>query len=1241
MVTLSALTSRFRRPLRTHPWRWLLGGWASSLILLWLWKLLTQTHISWLDAWQWTQLWLWLLLVGMALFFYCRRPQLPPQSRSSSAESPTATLDWLTALGRQPEQQQKPWYLLLNPMALDSEAWLQQLDADSAYPTSLGKVQFHKAHSGSAQWQAWLGAEATLLEPRAQDWALDESSDDDAWPQLYAALRQCRPRRPLHGILLLLDPAWLLSPEQHASRETRLLAARLQEIAEQLQIHPQLYCYITGLEALEGFTLWSNALPPDSQQQLIGVQFSQHSHHWQDELQGFWQHWREQLAHSLPSLLLSHDQPYRRSSLFRLQQQLAELQLASGRWLQQLLQSQSQIRLRGFFLGSHGEPLPAPEPFAQWCNGIPTLTHTINDHYRLQSASGVPLPHDKPRPGFIARYWQDIVLPEATLCSPALSYARHHRMQRRVLLSVMLLGSLAMLGGWHYFYQVNQARLQQWLTRLTPTLPMDLSTHPTPNNDLARQVLILDNLLDAQLGQAVPPSTPLLDRVKEMGLYQGGVLQQGMQNRYLAQLEHQLLPRLMRILVQQMDLSASQEKLQWLTLIRLLDAPPSNRPEWLTRYLHQQMATLFDTGHPAHGILDKLGQQRLIRHVQMALQYTRWADKRTAGDPLARTDYTPSARAVYLAQTELQAIPASQRLYQQLTAMAAAELPEPVDLRQLLWPHADPEHEFANALGTDVPRTDMMSADAPSANGNHSEKAGLELPVVSTQDAALQLPRLFTIQGWQYVVNQQPRLLQQAALDLWVLDQGAQTQGPFTALDPGYQQQLWQQLRESYRLDAEARWRIALDSVAVPAAHTKEQVLQQLALFTHPEQPLSQLLQRLTQEMTYPAPLQPVASNVTPTAPPESLISPEHLPPPPAVPTWQSLLAFGQPQEQRPSRLTELEQELRNLERYLQPLLNADDQRASALAALQTGATPSVLTQFQQQAVSLPAPLDHWFTAWAQQAEHLLHQEALQALEQQWQSQVLAEYEQRLANRYPFATTDSADVALADMEHFFAPQGTFDHFYQQQLAPWLARTGYEPLPSHQQLTATKTGESTDPYTELLASVVQVEQIRRLLFNPEGQLEMNFWLQPLQLSANKRRSILDLEGQLLDYNHDAGLRTHLIWPNDPEGTGISKLTLIPTERQRSPRSIRAQGPWALFRLLEQAQEASPSDAGGSTGTGMDEMVITGSDAENSSSRELTFTVDGGQMRYRLSTEAAPLDMTLFRHFRLPETLGPQP
>ena len=93
MVTLSALTSRFRRTFRAPLWRWLVGGWASSLILLWLWKPLTRTHISWLDTWQWTQLWLWLLLAGMALFFYWRRQRLPPQSGSSSTESPLAKLD--------------------------------------------------------------------------------------------------------------------------------------------------------------------------------------------------------------------------------------------------------------------------------------------------------------------------------------------------------------------------------------------------------------------------------------------------------------------------------------------------------------------------------------------------------------------------------------------------------------------------------------------------------------------------------------------------------------------------------------------------------------------------------------------------------------------------------------------------------------------------------------------------------------------------------------------------------------------------------------------------------------------------------------------------------------------------------------------------------------------------------------------------------------------------------------------
>lgn len=144
---------------------------------------------------------------------------------------------------------------------------------------------------------------------------------------------------------------------------------------------------------------------------------------------------------------------------------------------------------------------------------------------------------------------------------------------------------------------------------------------------------------------------------------------------------------------------------------------------------------------------------------------------------------------------------------------------------------------------------------------------------------------------------------------------------------------------------------------------------------------------------------------------------------------------------------------------------------------------------------------------------------------------------------------------------------------------------------------------------------QVQQIRRQFFNEQGKLEVQFAIQPLQLSANKRRSILNLDGQLIDYHHDQQSEISLIWPNSEEGSGGSKLTFVPTAKEQSPRSIQASGRWAIFRLLQQAR-SRPLDA---TGT------------------ELEFQLDGGEMTYRLLSLTPLTDLKLFSEFDLPRSL----
>ena len=153
------------------------------------------------------------------------------------------------------------------------------------------------------------------------------------------------------------------------------------------------------------------------------------------------------------------------------------------------------------------------------------------------------------------------------------------------------------------------------------------------------------------------------------------------------------------------------------------------------------------------------------------------------------------------------------------------------------------------------------------------------------------------------------------------------------------------------------------------------------------------------------------------------------------------------------------------------------------------------------------------------------------------------------------------------------------------------------------------------WAELQQAAEQAKRIQKLLFNHQGELEMQFVIEPLELSANQRRSLLNIDGQLVDYRHDQQAEIPLIWPNSEEKSAESTLTLVPVAKDQAPRSIQTSGAWALFRLLQQAQQKR---------LGKQET-------------ELVFQLNGGKMRYRLSSHAGAIDLDLFSRFKLPQRL----
>ena len=262
----------------------------------------------------------------------------------------------------------------------------------------------------------------------------------------------------------------------------------------------------------------------------------------------------------------------------------------------------------------------------------------------------------------------------------------------------------------------------------------------------------------------------------------------------------------------------------------------------------------------------------------------------------------------------------------------------------------------------------------------------------------------------------------------------------------------------------------------------------------------------------------------------------------------------------------------------------------------------------QRIADNTPEPVGRMLHNLANQSWELMMVSATRHLESQWLDEVVAPYQERLAGRYPLSPSANREVALSDFEAFFAPNGTLDAFYQDSLKPFI-----EGAPEY---LVDAEGNSL-LRDSLYTAVQQAEQIRRAYFSRDGALDVEFALEPVSLSPDKRRSVISVDGQLIEYAHSASQRVSMIWPNALRSGTESRITMVPSEVNRSPRSISQEGAWAWFRLLEQADITSVSER----------------------ELELRFNVDGGSMRYRLFADSAPNPFTrpLASGFQLPSAL----
>ncbi|MBS9434332.1 type VI secretion system membrane subunit TssM [Photorhabdus hainanensis] len=756
-------------------------------------------------------------------------------------------------------------------------------------------------------------------------------------------------------------------------------------------------------------------------------------------------------------------------------------------------------------------------------------------------------------PYFTHTLFEEVLLAEPNLAAENRLWLNRHRHK---LLTFSTVGAgvvLALWTGWHYYYQKNYRAGDEVLAQAKTFLSVPPPQGEDRNGNL--QLPLLNPVREATLAYGDYHQKGLL---ADMGLYQGAAVGPYVENTYLQLLSQRFLPALMNGLLDDLNRApkGSEEKLAVLRIMRMLEDGSGRNKSLVEHYMQARWSQAFNGQRPL--------QAQLLTHLDYALDHTDWRAAREAGDQAAIRSFAPYKLPLIKAEKELSQLSIYQRVYQNLRIKAQDSLPPPLNLRDQIGP-------------------------------------GFDRLFIANNDKQLIIPQFLTINGLNnYFVKQDDQLIDLTVMDSWVLNLSHNVQ--YSDTD---RKEIQRQITEQYLGDYTATWRAAMNNLDIRDFTDIPQAISALEQVISGEQPISRALQILSDntrlpeiDETLPAKAQQPLRD-TPDYRLRARIHREF------APETAVLVEYGD----KNSTLQEVYQKLVALHRYLLAIQNAPVPGKAALSAVrqrleQHNSDP--IFEVQQLAKNLPAPLNRWVGELAEQAWRVVMREAISSLEIEWRDTVVRQYQTYLAGRYPFDPEATQDVPLSEFERFFRPGGTLDAFYQQNLKPFVENN----------LTHSADGQQLIRQ-DVLEQLKLADRIRDTFFSPQNGLGTQFAIEPLSLTGNKRRSLLNLDGQLLDYAHGRGSIVHLIWPNSMRAGVESQLTLIPDASGKSPRAISFTGPWAQLRLI---------NSGKLTNVRQDAF-------------DVRFTVDGGDMTYRIYVDESdnPFAGGLFSQFRLPDTL----
>jgi type VI secretion system protein ImpL len=217
------------------------------------------------------------------------------------------------------------------------------------------------------------------------------------------------------------------------------------------------------------------------------------------------------------------------------------------------------------------------------------------------------------------------------------------------------------------------------------------------------------------------------------------------------------------------------------------------------------------------------------------------------------------------------------------------------------------------------------------------------------------------------------------------------------------------------------------------------------------------------------------------------------------------------------------------------------------------------IKEIKSIAEELPPPLNEWMRTVGQDVSNLIAGGARAHINNIWTAEILPFCREAIHDRYPIARRSTRETTVHDFGKLFGSGGLIDSFFQENLAKFVDTTK-EPW----QWRGDGLGISDDA----LAQFQLAASIRDSFFVSGGTSpSATFEMKPLTMGQDVKQFLLDLEGQIVDYQHGPPQISKLQWPG-PDGPGRVRLVFV--HKYGSRPSINEEGPWAWFRVLDRSR-----------------------------------------------------------------------